>query len=175
MRNPFSYNSFYLLVVRKITNTVTKITIFPRRKIGNISFAICTWPNSSVRAKILSKFQFEGKNHVWINFRILTRICTLWEGCCFHPLFYNTGLVKVSLPALISTLVTQPMMQRRPNCTELRSMDSYIQILCRFQKSKQKVPPPSLPCTKKSLFTTPKDEKKISFFWEGGVKGDFLV
>ena len=87
-----------------------------------------------------------------INFRILTRICTLWEGCCFHPLFYNTGLVKVSLPALISTLVTQPMMQRRPNCTELRLMDSYIQILCRFQKSKQKVPPPSLPCTEKSSF-----------------------
>ena len=28
------------------------------------------------------------------------------------------------------------MMQRRPNPTELRSMDSYIQILCRFQKSK---------------------------------------
>ena len=42
------------------------------------------------------------------------------------------------------TLVTQPMLQRQPNCTELRSMDSYIQILCRFQKCKQKVPPPSL-------------------------------
>ena len=49
------------------------------------------------------------------------------------------------------TLVTQPMMQRRPNPTELRSMDSYIQILCRFQKSKQKVPPPPLPCSKKNL------------------------
>ena len=42
-------------------------------------------------------------------------------------------------------LVTQPMLQRRPNRTELRSIDSYIQILCRFQQSKQKVPPPSLP------------------------------
>jgi hypothetical protein len=31
------------------------------------------------------------------------------------------------------SLVTQPMMQRRPNQTELRLMD-YIQILCRFQK-----------------------------------------
>ena len=29
-------------------------------------------------------------------------------------------------------------------------MDSYIQILCRFQKSKRKVPPPSPPFTKKS-------------------------
>ena len=38
-------------------------------------------------------------------------------------------------------LVTQPMMQSRPNPTELRSMDSYIQILCGFQKNKQKVPP----------------------------------
>ena len=51
-------------------------------------------------------------------------------------------------------------------------MDSYIQTLCRFQKSKQKVPPPSLPCTKKSPLTPPKDEKKIIFL---GGKGDFLV
>ena len=39
------------------------------------------------------------------------------------------------------------MVQRRRNCTELRSMDSYIQILSRFQKCKRKVPPPS-PFTK---------------------------
>ena len=45
-------------------------------------------------------------------------------------------------------LVTQPMIQRRPNPRELRSMDSYVQILCRFQKIKQKVPPPSVPYTK---------------------------
>ena len=44
--------------------------------------------------------------------------------------------MKVSL-----TLVTQPMLQRRPNRTELRLMDSYIQILWRFQKCKGKVPP----------------------------------
>ena len=44
----------------------------------------------------------------------------------------------------MSTLVTQPMMQRRPNPTELRSMDSHIQILRRFQKSKEKVPPHSV-------------------------------
>ena len=29
-------------------------------------------------------------------------------------------------------------------------MDSYSQILCRLQKSKQKVPPLLLPCTKKT-------------------------
>ena len=33
------------------------------------------------------------------------------------------------------------MMQHRPNWKELRSMDYHIQILCRFQKNKQKVPP----------------------------------
>ena len=47
------------------------------------------------------------------------------------------------------SLVTQPMMLRW-NCTELRSMDSYIQILCRFKKSMQKVPPSSLLCIKNS-------------------------
>jgi hypothetical protein len=62
------------------------------------------------------------------------------------------------------------MMQHQPNRTELRSMDSYIQILCRFQKSKQKVLSPSLPCTKKSPFNPPKkDEKKIKDdFFDGG-------
>ena len=40
--------------------------------------------------------------------------------------------------------VTQPMLQRRPNRTESRSMDYYHQIFCRFRKCKRKVPPPSL-------------------------------
>ena len=39
-----------------------------------------------------------------------------------------------------------------------------MQILCRFQKSKRKVPPLSPFSTKKSPFTSPKDEK--------GVKGE---
>ena len=56
-------------------------------------------------------------------------------------------------------LLKKPVLQSRPNRTELRSMDSYIQILCRFQKSKQKVPPPSLFSNEKSPFATPKDEK----------------
>ena len=50
------------------------------------------------------------------------------------------------------------MMQCRPNPTELRSMDSYIQILCRFQKSKRKIPSPSPLSTKKSPFTPPKED-----------------
>jgi hypothetical protein len=43
------------------------------------------------------------------------------------------------------------MMQRRHNPTELRLMHSYIQILCRFQKSKQKVPPLSPQYEKKKF------------------------
>ena len=42
-----------------------------------------------------------------------------------------------------TSLVTQPMLQLRPNWSELRSMDYYHQIFCRFQKCKRKVPPPS--------------------------------
>ena len=30
-------------------------------------FTICTWPNGHVRAKILPRFQFEGKTDVWIS------------------------------------------------------------------------------------------------------------
>ena len=61
-----------------------------------------------------------------------------------------------------STLVTQPMMQCWPNPTELRSMDSYIQILCRFQKSKRKFPSPSPLSNEKSPFTPSKDEKDFT-------------
>ena len=60
----------------------------------------------------------------------------------------------------VCTLVTQPMLQRRPNRTELRSMYSYIQILCRFQKNKLKVPQPSPLITQKSS-PPPKDEKNL--------------
>ena len=40
-------------------------------------------------------------------------------------------------------LVTQPMQQLRPNPTELRLMDYYHQIFCRFWKCKRKVPQPT--------------------------------
>ena len=56
------------------------------------------------------------------------------------------------------SLVTQPMMQRRLNPTELRSMDSYIQIFYRFQKSKRKIPPRSPLSDEKSPFTPPKED-----------------
>ena len=67
-------------------------------------------------------------------------------------------------------LVTQPMLQLRPNWSELRSMDYYHQIFCRFRKCKRKVPPPSPFSTQKSPFTPPKDKKNLPL---GGVKGDF--
>ena len=37
------------------------------RNFKNNSFTICTWPNGPVRAKILQRFQFEGKTNVWIS------------------------------------------------------------------------------------------------------------
>ena len=33
----------------------------------NYFFTICAWPNWHVRAKILPRFQFEGKTDVWIS------------------------------------------------------------------------------------------------------------
>jgi hypothetical protein len=51
-------------------------------------------------------------------------------------------------------------------------MDSYIQIFCRFQICKQNVPPPSLPCTKKSTYTP---TRKIFTHPLGGKGRFFLV
>ena len=61
---------------------------------------------------------------------------------CFHP---NHSLQR-------HYLVTQPMLQHQLNRTEIRKMDSYIQISCRFQKCKRKVPPPSPSVMKKKMF-----------------------
>ena len=44
----------------------------------------------------------------------------------------------------VNPLVTQPMLQLRPNWSSPWSMDYYHQIFCRFWKCKRKVPPPSL-------------------------------
>ena len=40
MREPFSFNSFYLVVLRKITNSVTKMTNFPHGGISKIFFLL---------------------------------------------------------------------------------------------------------------------------------------
>jgi hypothetical protein len=75
--------------------------------------------------------------HIWpkhsrfLWFYAFIWVCSPWyRACSFCPMFAKA-------------LVTQPMMQRWPNPTELRSMDYYHQIFCRFQKCKRKVPPPS--------------------------------
>ena len=89
----------------------------------------------------------------------------------------NVQIVSINrrhfLNQIINALVTQPMLQLRPNQTELRSMDYYHQILCRFWKCKRKVPPPSLLSNEKSPFTPPhpKGWEKSSFGWG---KGQFL-
>ena len=38
MREPFFFNSFYLVVLKKITNSVTKMTNFPHGGISKIFF-----------------------------------------------------------------------------------------------------------------------------------------
>ena len=58
---------------------------------------------------------------------------------------------------------TQPMLQRWPNQTELRSMESWFQILCRFQNCKRKVPPPFLLRNEKSTF--PPQRKIFLILW----------
>ena len=50
-----------------------------------------------------------------------------------------------------TSLVTQPMLQLRPNRSDPRSMDLSDQILCRFQKCKRKVPPSLPPFEKKHV------------------------
>ena len=72
--------------------------------------------------------------------------------------FISTITITNEANHSVSTLLTQPMLHRRLNRTELRSMNSYIQILCRFQKCKRKVPPPSLLSNEKSPFTPPKED-----------------
>ena len=65
------------------------------------------------------------------------------------------------------SLVTQPMLQLRPNCSSLRSMDYYHQIFCRFRKCKRKVPPPSPLSTdfeKRSFFSNKFFFPTIFFF-----------
>ena len=66
--------------------------------------------------------------------RVITREFTVHLKCN-HALFFK-------IPT--DSLVTQPILQCRPNPTELRSMDYYHQIFCTLRKCKRKVPPPSL-------------------------------
>ena len=84
MWKPFSSNSFYFIERKSFTENhkfSNKNNYLPAwRKIENILFAICTWPNSPVRAKILSRFQFKGKNDVWISQVRDVLICQFRHG-----------------------------------------------------------------------------------------------
>ena len=87
--------------------------------------------------------------------------CSVCFSCCgvselkyFRQIIWRDQDI-IELFHTVSSLVTPPKIKRQPNPTELRLMDSYIQILCRFQKSKRKFPPPSLLCTKKKTLYQP--------------------
>ena len=130
-------------------------------------------------------------DHMWIKSSRKPLQLVWWTSCNLHKfikanawkkhqcIFANTTVIcNGHLWCGRKSLVTQPMLQRRPNHTELRSMDSYIQILCRFQKCKQKVPPPS--SLKKVFFqnlpwgTKGKKIWKTNFF-EGGRRRNLFT
>ena len=77
---------------------------------------------------------------MWL-IHILRQICCSFFKNTIHPR-YSTR--DQWFRPYVYSLVTQPMLQCRPNQTELRLMDSYIQILCRFQKCKFLHHPPSV-------------------------------
>ena len=61
------------------------LTLPAWRKIGNFLFAICTWPNSPVKTKFLSRFQFQGKSCVWIS--QVRRVKSLVQNSLHQTLF----------------------------------------------------------------------------------------
>ena len=61
---------------------------------------------------------------------------------CIKVIF-STKVIRTYMQCNTKTrYLNAPAVVNQPMSTELRSMDSYIQILSRFQKCKQKVPPP---------------------------------
>ena len=61
MPKPFTSNSFYLLVLRKITISQIKMITFPHVGKSEIFILPHVLDLIHVRAKILLRFQFEGK------------------------------------------------------------------------------------------------------------------
>ena len=89
---------------------------------------------------------FLGTSPIWMQMKCRMRVKNVhWDELISEVVFFLKIGKRLSPPTLESgidvALVTQPMFQHRLNCSELRSMDYYIQILCRFQKCKRKVPP----------------------------------
>ena len=68
MREPFFKNSFYWRVLRKITNSVTKMTIFLHERKLEIFFSPYVLDLIDLmEQKIMPRFQFKGKTDVWIS------------------------------------------------------------------------------------------------------------
>ena len=67
------------------------------RKIRNIFFTICIWPNWPIRAKILPRFQFEGKTDVWIIQvrRVKMSTCTKDYSCQLKVLMFDHNFILV--------------------------------------------------------------------------------
>jgi hypothetical protein len=87
-------------------------------------------------------------------------LITYFHEFCNYDFFRKNVIERNA--NVVNALVTKPMLKRRPNRTELRLMDSYIQVLCRLQKCKRKVPPLLLLSNEKSPFT-PQRIKKGDF------------
>ena len=87
-------------------------------------------------------------NELFLKLSLLNLFLLLivYSNTSFHLLSLRLNnpwdMIEFEVPTGHS-LVTQPMLQLRPNQTELRSMDISNQIFCRFQKYKRKIPPPS--------------------------------
>ena len=54
--------------------------------------------------------------------------CLIDKALRYSIYIYQDSKLLVPVFYVAHPLVTQPMLQRQPNCMELRSMDSYIQI-----------------------------------------------
>ena len=90
------------------------------------------WERNSLFTLLRSAKLFE--YGIWKEFMFLSRF---WGNARKKDKKFRSLEVRGKLIALKNiwgTLVTQPMLQRRPNQTESVNQCSYIQILCRFQK-----------------------------------------
>ena len=113
MRKPFSSNSFYLLVLTKITNSVAKITIFPHGGKSKFFFAICTWPIHLLLQKFCRDSNLRVKNDVWISQVRLVQSSLLLQTLKFEMILYTFFVCVIwfallNMVALTSIVFTFP-------------------------------------------------------------------
>ena len=86
MRKPFSSNSFCLLILRKITNSVTKITIYLHGRKSDIIFLSYVLDLIHLLDQnFLSRFQSEGINEAWISQVRRVKRIEMWLQKGFGP------------------------------------------------------------------------------------------